>query len=130
MTETDTAEDRYKRGIASLLALFRTASGETHQALEDRFNLAQGKWGRWERGEYPPKAHELTVVHKAFRAYGLRADWLLDPPDMNSLKAIRERLIAAALAGTIAADEAEARAMVRRLRSGERLAGVRGRRSA
>jgi transcriptional regulator with XRE-family HTH domain len=130
MPELDTAEERYRRSLASLLALFRTASGETHQELEERFDLPQGKWGRWERGQYPPKAHELTIVHRAFRAYGLRAEWLLDPPDLNSLKAIRERLIAAALAGTIAADEAEARAMARRLRAGERLAGVRGRRSA
>lgn len=130
MPRIDPAEEDYKLRIASLLALFRTATGESQAAIEERMELPTGKFGRWERGEYPPKAHELAGVHRAFRSWGLETKWLLSPPDMEGLKAVREKLIALLLSGATAASEAEAREAERRLRAGARLASVRGRRSA
>lgn len=130
MPSEDAAARDYRLNMASLLALFRTATGESQQSIEERMGLAVGKWGRWERAAFPPKAHELAGILKAFHSWGMTAGLLMAPPDLNGVTALRERLIAAARAGTIAADEAEARAMVRRLENGARLAAVRGRRSA
>jgi transcriptional regulator with XRE-family HTH domain len=130
MPKEEEAAADYRLRMASLLALLRTATGWTQSMAEERMQIPIGKLGRWERADYPPKAFELAAIYKAYEWLGIEMDWLIWPPDLAGLTDVREKLSVLARAGAIAADEAEARAMLRRLQSGARLAAARGKRSA
>lgn len=127
--EEDEGAD-YALRLGSVLTLLRVMSGWSQAYVEEQMELPTGKLGRWERGEFPPKAYELGGLFKQYERFGADIEWFLWPPDVDDQTIIRARLDAAVRAGTTAADEAEARAQLRRLRAAARPGAVRGKRPA
>lgn len=120
----------YAFRLASILILLRSLSGKTQAELEEAMGVPAGKLGRWERGNYPPKAHELGKIYSAYERWGAEMEWLIWPPDANDFTKVRAKLNALARSGAIAADAAEQRAQLRRLRAASLPSAARGRRSA
>lgn len=120
----------YALRLGSVLTLLRAVSGWSQAYAEERMDLPTGKLGRWERGDFPPKAYELGAIFEQYEPFGADLRWFLWPPSVDEQAVIRARLDAAVRAGTTAADDAEARAQLRRLRAASRPGAVRGKRPA
>jgi len=104
----------FRERIARVLRELRATSGWTRAEAAEAIDVPEATLGKWERGEHAPKGYDLGRLFRAYRRWGARWQWFLDPPEVVEINPIRERLAALEERGAIAADEREARVQARR----------------
>jgi transcriptional regulator with XRE-family HTH domain len=96
-----------------MLVNLRTEAGWTREKAEEQLGIPASTLGKWERGQHPPKAADLSRLYLGYIKAGVPADpeWFLDPPAVVRLDPVRARLVelraeAAAAAAAEAAERA------------------------
>lgn len=122
-------EDKlFKARIARVLVELRRSSGWTREEAAEEIGVPVATLGKWERAEHAPKGYDLGRLYRAYRRWGARWQWFLEPPNVPvEINPIRSRLDALAARGAIAADEREKRVEARRRATAAKRAASRGR---
>lgn len=84
----------FARRLGPMLVNLRAAAGWTREEAEEALGIPASTLGKWERGQHPPKAYDLSVLYLGYTKAGVPADpkWFLDPPSVVRVDPVRERL--------------------------------------
>lgn len=115
--------------LGPMLLNLRREVGWTREDAEEELGIPASTLGKWERGQHPPKAADLSRLFLGYIAAGVPADprWFLDPPAVVTVDPVRSRLVELRAAAEAAVDLEEG-AIVRKDVDGR--AAPRGTRSA
>ncbi len=93
--------------LGPMLTNLRKAAGWTREQADEKLGIPASTLGKWERGEHPPKAADLSRLYLGYVKAGVPADpkWFLDPPNVVRMDPVKDRLDELRRAAQEAADD-------------------------